>query len=843
MMKTKSICFSSIKLLDSFITDNGYLAEKTLLIQIFSSDLGNKNLNSILEHLTTKLPNSVIIGATTDGEILDGKAVSDQTVLSFTTFDNVTLRAQLYNFNQAHYKIGSTIARELYTDKTKAIILFADGLKVNGEDLLTGIYDVNKNIIIAGGLAGDYRRMKQTFVIYNRKISSDAVVACALDGENLIVNTSHVYGWRPIGKQMIVTKADQNRLYELDNEPLRSIYAKYLGDKVAKELPVSAGEYPLIINRFNKQIARAALNLMPDGSMLYAGNFKVGDKVQFGYGHIPIILGNSESIIESISSMPIESIFIYSCSARKYFMREQVNIELKPLQTLGATSGFFTYGEFFHGEAKNELLNETMTLLLLSENVAYNKVPITKDITNKRSQDDEILDTLFNLIEATGNELSDTNEKLELLVSEKTKQLTERIYYDPLTSLPNRNMLMENFGYRSKFIPVMLAIINIDQFKQINDYYGNKIGDMVLISVAKVINELLNSRPDCTNYMLYKLPVDEFAIAANSSANSYDFMQTLDEMLAKLSNNKIEVEGFSFFLNYTIGISMGSVESKDFSQEIYGVLWQANMALRQAKDTKIQKITYQNDMLLRKQLEDNLSWTKKIKQAIIDDRFAPYFQAIYSSSTGTIEKYECLIRMIDTDGKIIAPYSFLEVSKNARLYPALTRIMIEKCFSVFSKNKKNFSINISLLDIENEDTVEFFKERINHYGIGNQLTLEILESEGLGDYSVLNQFIIEMKKIGCKIAIDDFGSGYSNFKHIIMMEIDYLKIDGSLIKNINHDEQNKTMVEMIVAFCKKANISTVAEFVADKVIHDTVKELGVDYLQGYYLAEPVPKLD
>lgn len=838
-MKTQNICFTDLKNLADFIVKHDYAAAKNLLIQVFTSDLENKYLEQILELLTNNLPSSVIIGATTDGEILDGKSVSQQTIISFTVFKNVTLKAQLYDLNQSHFKLGNIITEDLYKSSTKAIILFADGLKVNGEDLLDGIYDINKDIIVAGGLAGDYRQMRKTFVICNGQISSDSVVACALDSTDLIVNTSHVYGWYPIGKQMIVTKASQNRLYELDNEPLRNIYAKYLGENVAKQLPVSAGEYPLVINRFGKRIARAALNLLPDGSMLYAGNFKIGDKVQFGYGHIPRILSNANEITQSISSMPIESIFIYSCSARKYFMREQVNTELAPLNYLGATVGFFTYGEFFHGSEKNELLNETMTLLLLSESTSVdNKIPKHDCNVVGNGQDEQIYNTLFHLIEATGNELSETNEKLEDLVAEKTKELTEKIYYDSLTKLPNRNLLMESFGYKSKYIPVMLAIINIDDFKKINDYYGHKVGDMVILNVANVINELIKTNLNAAGYMLYKLPVDEFAVAANATIRSKDFSDFINVILTTLVNNKISFESDSFFLNFTAGVSIGRAESADFLQEADGVLLQANMALRQAKDNKAQMVTYKDDMILRKQLEDNILWTGKIKQALTNDKFVPYFQPIFSSVTGKIEKYECLIRMIDDDSKVISPYVFLDVAKKAKLYSKLTKVMVEKCFSIFSQNKYNFSINISILDIEDSETVEFIKSQIKHYNIGKQLTLEILESEGFGDYAELNAFLNEMKKLGCKIAIDDFGSGYSNFKHIIMMNIDYLKIDGSLIKNINDNEQNRAMVEMIIDFCKKSNIFTVAEFVADKQIYDTVKSLEVDYIQGFYLAEP-----
>lgn len=837
-METKNLCFSDMKSLGQFLENQSYPHSKNLLIQIFSSDLADEHLSAILCLLTTRLPHCVIIGATTDGEIYDGKSVSKQTIISFTTFDKVTLRAKIFNLNESHFKIGGEIVRTLCTKNTKAMIIFADGLTINGDDLLDGIYDVNKNLVIAGGLAGDYRHMHETFVICGDVVKSDGIVACVLDGADLIVNVASVFGWKTIGKQMIVTKADRNRLYELDNEPLRDIYAKYLGKDVAKELPVSAGEFPLIINRFDKHVARAALSILEDGSMLYPGNFNIGDKVQFGYGHIPTILNNASMKIESISNLPIESIFIYSCSARKYFMIDDVNAELAPLNLLGSTVGFFTYGEFFHGNNKNELLNETMTLLILSEDLqAKRKI---QHVTNEfgKTADRKILNTLFNLIEETSNELSSTNENLESLVADKTKQLIEKINYDPLTKLPSRNLLLENFSYSSDFIPAMLAIINIDDFKRINDFYGNQTGDAVLVKVAAQITAVIQERTDLSDYKLYKLPVDEFVIAANRNVNTVEFTGLIDLVLNTLSNNKVTLDNNDFFIKYTVGVALGRAESRDYLNEPDGLLTQAYMALRQAKDTKAPKITYKDDMVLRKQLEYNLLWTNKIKQAIADDRFIPYFQPIYLSANDTIDKYECLIRMIDVDKSLISPYAFLDVAVKSKLYPTLTQTMINKCFAIFAVNEKNFSLNISISDIQNIDTVNFLRKQIEHYNIGKQLTLEILESESISDYEELRQFINEMKQLGCKIAIDDFGSGYSNFKHIIQMDIDFLKIDGSLIRDINEDISNRLMVEMIIAFCKKANILTVAEFVANKDIYDTVKSLGVDYLQGYYLSEP-----
>lgn len=837
-MHTKNISFTDLLTLDKFIEENNYVTAKSLLVQVFSADAANMHLGDIVKALKLKLPNSTIIGASTDGEIYGGKSRTKTTVISFSQFSSTTCEAQIYKLSDSQFKIGQQIARELCSADTKVLIVLADGLHTNGDDLLDGIYDVNQTVVVAGGLAGDYRCMQRTLVVHQDNIQENSVVACALNSTELNVNTQNVFGWHPIGKRMLVTKASGNRLYELDGQPLRDVYAKYLGLSVADELPVSAGEYPLIIKRYSKDIARAALTLFPDGSMLYAGNFKVGDKVQFGYGHIPLILSSAKTSIKKIRKLPVESIFIYSCSARKYFMGNEVDKELLPLELLADTSGFFTYGEFFHGGKKNELLNESMTLLMLSEGSQSVSQYVATDIDDEHKSEKHIYDKLFHLIEATGNELTETNEKLELLVAEKTRQIIEKIYFDPLTKLPNRNRLLEDLKAQSSFFPVMIAIINIDDFKQINDYYGYKIGDQVLQHIANKLSTVLSADPNNNNIKLYKFPVDEFAIAANPEVLTQDFINLLESRVRDIFANELNVVRNKFFLNYTLGVSLGRAEANDYLEQDDGVLLQANMATREAKDSKLRMVKFHADMDLKNRLEHNITWTNNIKTAIDEDRFIPYFQPIFSSVTGKIEKYECLIRMIATDGSIVLPYMFLDIAVKAKLYSELTKIMIDKCFAVFSKNKCNFSINLSIADTEDTKLMSYMIDRLQYFNVGNQLTLEILESEGVNDYAAFDVFIKNIKQYGCKIAIDDFGTGYSNFEHLIKMDFDYLKLDGSLIKNINLNPEVKLIVEMILSLCKKIQIKTVAEFVSDEAIFDTVKVLGIDYLQGFYLGKP-----
>jgi len=194
--------------------------------------------------------------------------------------------------------------------------------------------------------------------------------------------------------------------------------------------------------------------------------------------------------------------------------------------------------------------------------------------------------------------------------------------------------------------------------------------------------------------------------------------------------------------------------------------------------------------------------------------------------------------MIDEDGKIISPFFFLGIAKKTKKYFEITKIVIKQSFEMFEKSSAEFSINITIEDILNKNITLFIFKMLERYGIGSRVVFEIVESEYIQNFEEVLDFIQKVKTYGSKIAIDDFGTGYSNFEYIIKLQVDYLKIDGSLIKNIDTDENTYLVVSTIVEFAKKLNMKTIAEFVENEEIFNKVKELGIDYSQGYYFSAP-----
>jgi len=222
----------------------------------------------------------------------------------------------------------------------------------------------------------------------------------------------------------------------------------------------------------------------------------------------------------------------------------------------------------------------------------------------------------------------------------------------------------------------------------------------------------------------------------------------------------------------------------------------------------------------------------------------PFFQPLVNNKTLKYEKYEALVRMIDKDGSVISPFFFLDIAKQTKQYSRITKIMLDKSFAQFADREESFSINLTAEDILNSEIAQHIVSLLEKYPqTGNRVVFEIVESESIESYDEVMDFINRVKQMGCRIAIDDFGTGYSNFEYLIKLKADFIKIDGSLIKNIISSKESFVVVSVIVSFAQQMGIKTVAEFVENGEILKVLQELGVDYSQGYHFSPPLKTID
>jgi diguanylate cyclase (GGDEF)-like protein/PAS domain S-box-containing protein len=423
-MKTFNTYYTNHKTLKNFIIENNIEDNKSLLIQIFTSLRKKYQIQLLLDDVNSLFKNAIVIGSTTDGEIMNGLVSTNKSVINFTQFKKTKLKAVAIKHIEDGYHSGRFLAQQLIKKDTKLLIALADGLYTNGQLFLEGIHSVNQNISVAGGLAGDGAKFKKTFIFTKEYIITKGAVGVSLSGKNLNIHTDQSFNWQPIGKELTITKAKDNIIYEIDNRSAVDIYKYYLGKSVAKRLPKIGIEFPLILYRNGLIIARAVLGKGDNGSLIFGANFKNGDKVYFGYGNAHKILNQSKEVFTSTQKSQPEAIFIYSCMARRRFMPKDIELETIPLQTIAPTTGLFTYGEFFTHTHK-ELLNQTMTLVALSEGKKRIKDK-KKFILQKLNRENRSMDALVHLVNKVRDEIQ---LQVDILKgSEKlNKELKERM--------------------------------------------------------------------------------------------------------------------------------------------------------------------------------------------------------------------------------------------------------------------------------------------------------------------------------------------------------------------------------------------------------------------------------
>ena len=429
-------------------------------------------------------------------------------------------------------------------------------------------------------------------------------------------------------------------------------------------------------------------------------------------------------------------------------------------------------------------------------------------------------------IKELNKDLQNSNKLLEQKVAERTSELQSLLYNDKLTGLKSHYSLIKDL--EGSHCPI-LFLINLDSFHNINDYYGFENSNNLLIQFADCLKLLENK-----NYSIYRVYADEYVLYQDlEQGMKCNYQEDLLELVNRIKEYSFTIkDSVVIDLNATIGVS---IDEKN-------PLMTANVALKHAKKHRKVYTIYDNKIDLYNPLDDVLKWSTRLKIAIEKNYILTAFQPIVDIK-GEILKYEVLMRIAEEKDKslnIVSPFEFLEPALKTRHYNAMMSMLIEKSFITMYNREEDFSINLSYGDIYNNTLIGTLKENLERFNkIGSRLIIEILETESIEDLEVMQMFIKDIRTYGVRIAIDDFGTGHSNFSNIIAMDPDYIKIDGSFIKNIDTDHKSYSLVKGIVNSSKDLKIKTIAEFVHKKEIFDILKELGVDEFQGYYFSEPL----
>ena len=391
---------------------------------------------------------------------------------------------------------------------------------------------------------------------------------------------------------------------------------------------------------------------------------------------------------------------------------------------------------------------------------------------------------------------------------------------DNVSKLKNRSQLLDELA--TLHHKSMLIIFEVSQIKSIESLYGIGTVEKVLKDKTKELETLIID----THVYLYKINLKEFAILITNENIFSKYTELIKSFLVDNLNDNYTCNK-DFVVNFTAGASIG----------ITNLLNNSGQALQTAISRNVRFCMFDETQRNQDITISGMKDLKVYRDALHNGNIIPYLQPIVDANTQEVVKYEALARLVTEDGSIISPYNFLKAASDDKSFEFFTRQLMQKIFNIYKKNDIAISINLTYGNITSKSMIGYIKNRLEKYG-GSKITFEIVESEDIVDYDVIEDFISMIKDYGCKVSIDDFGSGYSNFTNLIKLNPDYLKLDGSLIEKLMTDTSVQTMIKALVTFAKTTNILTIAEYVSSEELAISVKEYGIDLSQGYYYGKP-----
>ncbi len=427
------------------------------------------------------------------------------------------------------------------------------------------------------------------------------------------------------------------------------------------------------------------------------------------------------------------------------------------------------------------------------------------------------------------------------------QKLIHQASHDALTQLPNRSefekritTIVSDKSNRNKCW--FVGYLDLDRFKIVNDTVGHAAGDQLLSHVARIIGDSLTKFDT-----LARLGGDEFGVLLQRKSAS-DVMAIADQINKRLSDFRFAWENKVFSVNASIGL----VEITDSNCDVGGLLSCADIACYTAKDLgRSQAHLYQASDSEQLERQNALLMASALEKAIADDKFVLYAQPIACIATDRLElcHYEILVRMHGQDGELIQPGAFIPAAERFGIMNQLDRWVIRnalRTLAAITKGSTNISITVNLSgqSLTDKTLSGFVQEQLQETRVPPEnICFELTETAAISNLENADYFIRSAKKLGCKFALDDFGSGLSSFAYIKHFPVDYLKIDGSFVRDIIDDPTDKVMVNAINQMAHVLGMKTIAEFVENDRILEDLRLIGVDMVQGFGIGKPEPFIE
>lgn len=820
-MHTYSALVSDDQQLITFLEKLPEYSDRTYLVQVLSSQT-EMVVARYASLISAHFRHSEIIGHSTRHVIFDGQIHDEVTLVSVSEFKSTKLSSAIVALNDQPVQEALQLAEQLDLQENTRLVISFSQLNQSWEANIYNLFGEQYNFPVCGGLAITVAG-REPWVLKGTHIYHYSAVAVALHSDVLSVWRNEFSEWNAIGMPLRITHAEGATVHSINHEPALSVYQSRLSNHQRMTLE-QIHCFPL--QRSNQQICLPTA-LHEDGSIEFDQSVELGEEVRMCYNHPSLTLEQVRHDMQQLASHNPESIFVYNCESRLNFIEGASEIQL--FDKFDACCGSFCQGEIYRNQ-KQDILSHSMTYVALSEDSSRKALDI--DVVG-----DAPVSPLFHLIRHSIEELDEQRIEVENKLAKQTEKLINSYRVDKHTGLQNRVALQE----RLKLVEASEHIITLKltSFHQVNEKYGYQVADELIHDLSEYfVEHLTRKRGSEFAKNLYYIGTAEWAIVFRSNIRSDLIKKEFSRFVDHIEHINFEPYGLPEVDHLSVSIVGGIASVTDFP-DISGdeLLLKAIDARRKGKERNTHFTNAKDCAVTNDEFQDRLELMGVVSRAILNQRIITFSQPIFAAHSREQISQECLVR-IEDEGVIISPGRFLPIIEGTHLYTRLSRYMIDSTLGYMANREESFSINLSPQDMLSDKTLNLLEQAVLKLNNPHRLGIEVLESEQIKDFSRMQEVCSHFRKMGVRIIVDDFGSGYSNIDEILRLEPDIIKLDGSLIRTIDRDQKQRLITGQLIQLCKVMHAQTVAEFVHNRDVCHVAEDLGIDYLQGFYLAEP-----
>ncbi len=832
--------YSDIKNFQHLLERNNIGENKECFVKIFTANMDAETAVNTAKDIKDILPNAKIVGASSAvAVVVNGEQYDNETLVIVDMYDSSTIKIEQFCWEN---KSPSDVAKELHDcfkdyndDENLLVHLLVSDLYPEASSFIAETNKFNKSIKLVGGLAGAIEGEEaKAFVFTEQGLVEKGMIAfCTINREikNFVkVSTSMDI----ISQEFEITNVEGISIKEIENQNSLGWLYNFLGisnnqkknffdwNKIANEDFMIS--FPLILDdeglvgRFVKHNSnKQELNFFHSSTTTDNTKFRIG------YLNPRKTIQECYETCGEIIEASVEYLFSYACFFRKIYINNCAKWEIKPFAKYNVC-GMYLSGEISNRQGLNYMHNGANVLVGIAEHDSY----IIPDI--KALEDIELIETDIGILhKAKEKEIeylkSESSRLVEKINSLKPYKKSEKFDYN--FNLPNYYQF-EQDREKLEFNKICLvenqtADTNIAFAGQEMYYAGSR--DILEIVKNTVKKYKLTVGQDV---YVYALNYKTFIVTIDKNVSDSQFVDLCQNLYDKFAFSTSQKAGISGVLRFAVVL-----EHKDLIE--VGLNAMVNY-----KNTQDNFFVIDKNIDSSNYLDEEVRVIELISRAIKNNLVVPYYQGIHNNETNEIDRYEALMRIVDEDGTVYTPFVFMDIAKRYKYYGNISRLLIEQVFEDFKYSDKVFSVNVSLYDIQSYSFRTWFIKKIKNHKKPENVIVELVESENYKELDILLEFTKKIKKLGAKLAIDDFGSGYSTLATIIKLDPDYIKIDGGIIGNLMTNEKSIIVLDTIKYFADRIEAKTIAEFVENKNLQYVISSREVDYSQGYLFAKPCP---